>query len=106
MAKVIANARGYYGRMIREVGDVFDVPDEIMADEGLRPSWVEIVGAAPAEPEPVAAEPEKPAKAKPGPKAKPAPFADAPEPVRVQNEINTALGTAEPDWVMPAGGDI
>lgn len=104
MAKVIAVSRGYYGRMIRDIGDVFDVPDEIMADARLRPSWVEIVGKATAEP--AAAEPEKPAKAKPGPKAKPAPFADAPEPVRVQNEINTALGTAEPDWVMPARGDI
>jgi hypothetical protein len=105
MAKVVAVSRGYYGRMIRDIGDVFDVPDEIMADEGLRPSWVEIVGKVSAEPA-AAAEPEKPAKAKPGPKAKPAPFADAPEPVRVQNEINNALGTAEPDWVAPAGGDI
>jgi hypothetical protein len=104
MAKVIATQRGYFGKALRDIGDVFDVPDEIMADERLRPSWVEIVGKATAEPD--AAEPEKPAKAKPGPKAKPAPFADAPEPVRVQNEINNALGTAEPDWVAPAGGDI
>lgn len=116
MAKVVATQRGYFGRTIREPGDTFDVPDEIMDDEGLRPSWVERVGKADAEPATAqdAPEPEKPAKAKPGPKPKTvtapvaAPFADppAPEPIRVQNEVNEALGTTQPDWVAPAGGDI
>lgn len=38
----------------------------------------------------------------------PAPFSDAPapetaEPVRAKSEINDALGTTQPDWVMPTG---
>jgi hypothetical protein len=94
MAKVVATSRGYYGRVLREPGDIFDA-------EGEASWWTPYKASA----EPVA-DADKPAKAKPGPKPKPAPFADAPEPVRVQNEINTALGTAEPDWVMPARDDI
>lgn len=108
MAKVIAEQRGYFGMKIREIGDVFDVPDEIMDDEGRRPKWVRLARSA----EPVAVEPEPVAapKAKPGPKAKTvaapvaAPFADAPEPIRVQNEVNAATGATQPDWVAP--GDI
>lgn len=117
MAKVVATQRGYFGKMIREIGDTFDVPDEIMADEGLRPSWVEpvkgrdqVADAAPVD----AAEPARTERAKPGPKpkAKPetvaapvaAPFIDAPQPVRVENEINAATGATQPDWVAP--GDI
>lgn len=33
------------------------------------------------------------------------PFADAPAPVRVKNEINDATGGTEPDWIAPQGGD-
>lgn len=33
------------------------------------------------------------------------PFADAPAPIRVENEINAATGGTEPDWIAPAGGD-
>ena len=33
------------------------------------------------------------------------PFADAPAPVRVKNEINDATGGTEPDWIAQAGGD-
>ena len=34
------------------------------------------------------------------------PFADAPEPVRVENEVNKATGGTEPDWLPPgANGD-
>ncbi|CAA2140455.1 hypothetical protein [Hyphomicrobium sp. ghe19] len=29
------------------------------------------------------------------------PFADAPEPVRVENEIDSALGRVQPDWIAP-----
>ncbi len=115
MAKVIATQRGYFGRVIREPGETFDVPDEIMADDKLRPSWVQPVKrSAQVEAAADPAEPAAPVKAKPGPKPKTvaaptaAPFADppAPEPIRVQNEINDALGTTQPDWVAPAGGDI
>lgn len=33
------------------------------------------------------------------------PFGDAPEPIRVKNEINEATGGTEPDWIAPPGGD-
>ncbi len=32
--------RGYFGGIIREPGDKFDIDDAIMADADLRPSWV------------------------------------------------------------------
>ena len=34
------------------------------------------------------------------------PFADAPEPVRVSNEINDATGATQPDWVAGGQADI
>lgn len=94
MAKVVANQRGYFGGILRESGDVFTVPD------GAKASWWHPYGGD----EPVAAT-EKLAKAKPGPKPKaadPAPFADPPEPVRVENEVNAATGATQPDWVSPS----
>ena len=39
MADVIARSKGYFGGEIREVGDRFDVPDEIWNDETRRPKW-------------------------------------------------------------------
>lgn len=108
MAKVIATARGYFGKVLREPGDAFDVPEDIMADDKLRPSWVRLAKAADA----VAAD--APAAKADAPAAKrkaraetvtapvAAPFQDAPEPVRVVNEINEATGATQPDWVAPA----
>lgn len=40
MAEVIARSKGYFGGEIREVGDPFDVPDDIWNDEKRRPRWV------------------------------------------------------------------
>lgn len=39
MADVIAKSKGYFGGVIREVGDRFTVPDEIWNDKKRRPSW-------------------------------------------------------------------
>lgn len=91
MAKVVATQRGYFGGMIREGGDVFTVPD------GAKASWWRPCGDA----EPVS----KPEPAKRKPKAEPVsaePFADPPEPVRVENAINAATGATQPDWVSPS----
>lgn len=105
MAKVVATQRGYFGGEIREMGDVFNVPD------GAKASWFKPVGGAAADlAEPVAAT--VATKAKPGPKPRgetvqaptSAPFMDAPEPVtvRVENAANAATGATQPDWVAPS----
>lgn len=116
MTQVIATARGYFGGMLRDAGDVFSIDDEIMSDEKRRPSWVKpakfggkgdhdndgkVGGAKPAD------DAEKPSgrakgKAKGETVEKAEPFADAPEPVAVAkgNGVKEALGT-EPDWVAP-----
>ena len=96
MAKVVATQRGYFGGMIREGGDVFTVPD------GAKASWWRSCGDGDAVLD------AEPAKRKVKPKADPvvaAPFADAPEPVHVGNEINAATGATQPDWISP-GADI
>ena len=103
MAKVIATARGFIGRQLREAGDVFDVAD------GASGSWFKPYGGAVAEAEPAPAAPAVKTGRKPraetvaGPVAEP--FVDAPEPVRVENQINAATGTTQPDWISP-GADI
>ena len=101
MSKAMAHARGYYGRQLRDPGDVFHVPD------GETSTWWTLIdgpGSASAEtvvedPAPAADEPVKRTRKK---AEAPAPFAEAPEPVRVSNEINDATGATEPDWMAPA----
>lgn len=113
MVDVIATERGYYGGEIREAGERFSIPDEVMKDEKRRPRWVRLAafggkgdhdgdgftgGAAKPEDD------DKPAKGKGKGRAKaatPDPFEDAPEPVRVANEANDATGATEPDWIAP-----
>jgi hypothetical protein len=127
MANVIAKARGYLGGILREAGEVFGIDDELWADEKRRPKWCTEVGAQDAPDEgdgdgPEGGETEgdgdglddavgrKP-KGKGGRKPKPEtvsvpqsePFADAPPPVRVKNEINDATGGTQPDWIAPSG---
>ena len=112
MAKVIATQRGYFDRTLREPGDLFSVPDDIMEDPNRRPSWVEPVSdsqvedsrAEGLEPDALAGDAAKPrggrkARAETVTAPTAAPFADAPEPVRVSNEINTATGGTQPDWI-------
>lgn len=115
MAKVVATARGYFGGIIREVGDEFGIPDELWDDEKLRPIWAKLSSAAEAEADAgegeIDADADKPKKGKGKGKAKPEtvqaptakPFADAPAPVRAKSEINDALGTTQPDWIAPGG---
>lgn len=106
MANVIATARGYFGSAIREPGDIFAVPDDLSA-----PWFKPVDGDAPAP----ASDPdagEQP-KSRAGRKAKvetvtaptATPFADAPEPVRVENAINAITGGTQPDWIAQ-GADI
>ncbi|WP_321337793.1 hypothetical protein [Breoghania sp.] len=87
MAKVRATQRGYFGGRRRDFGEEFEISDKILKDKKLRPSWVEEVKATKASaakaPEPTSAQ-------------------DNPEPVRVKNEINEAIGGTAPDWVMPS----
>lgn len=78
MAKVRANQRGYYGRMIREPGDVFEAEGKAL--------WFDPVDAAEGDEAP---------KRKGKPKAED----KAPEPVRVTNEVAEATGSTQPDWV-------
>lgn len=58
MVKVIATTKGYFGHIVREMGEAFAIPDEIWNDAKRRPSWVILAGAAaaPAAVETVAAE--------------------------------------------------
>ena len=145
MAKVVATQRGYYGRILREEGERFDIPEEVMANKKLRPSWVKPIGGAeqakaetavqpPADVQPVdlnamtvkdlralakdrgiglgadvttKAEIIAAIEAGPADQAQTAePFADAPAPVRVSNEINDATGATQPDWVAGGQADI
>jgi len=123
MGKFIAIAKAYHGGVIVEVGTPVDWP------EGAKlPSWLAADNPA-AKSEAVAAPvgnweaaPVKPVKLtaaqqKAADKAtkkagatiaalNTEPFADAPAPVRVENEVNDALGTTQPDWVAPAGGSM
>lgn len=39
MAKVIATSKGYFGGVVRDVGEAFGVPDELWNDAKRRPSW-------------------------------------------------------------------
>lgn len=114
--------RGYFGGEIRDPGTKFDVPDEIMADEDRRPSWVEPVGSAYTadegpgdddaaeqtddvdEPQGDPAKTGKP-KGRRGrkPKAAEAKGGDKPDEPK-GNGIAEALGSP-PDWLPPGGAD-
>ena len=116
MAKVVATQRGFYGRQLREAGDIFDVPD------GAKASWWKPVDAPlfggkgdhDGDGQPGGSLPGDASTARRGrgrPRAETVtaptaePFGDAPEPVRVENEINAATGATQPDWIAP-GDDI
>ncbi|MFZ5692451.1 MAG: hypothetical protein ACOY5F_14475 [Pseudomonadota bacterium] len=42
MVKVIATTKGYFGHVVREMGEGFTIPDEIWSDAKRRPSWVRL----------------------------------------------------------------
>ncbi len=45
MAHVRANERGYFGGELREAGEVFAIPDDVMDDKKRAPKWVSRVSA-------------------------------------------------------------
>lgn len=42
MAKVVATTKGYFGGVLRDYGDSFEVPDDVWNDKKRRPSWVKL----------------------------------------------------------------
>lgn len=153
MAEVVAEQRGYWGGVVREIGDRFVIDDAIMNDKKRRPSWVRSARGAPKADDDdksgVVAQfsttdgivvPEgwegfsakdkkdlankinaaigndqgKVANVREAEEVitayldgapRTAPFSDAPEPVRVKNEINEATGGTQPDWIAPGGDE-
>ncbi len=99
--RVVAVRKGYFGGKIRDAGEGFDLPDVLMGDEKLRPSWVE------------ASEPEgetivrkrgrKPKQASPSVEADPPPDLDEDAEPPTGNGLLDALGGLPPDWLP---GDI
>ncbi len=116
--RVTAVRKGYFGGKIRDAGEGFAVPDALMKDARLRPSWVEPAGGAdvlPAEPEDEGGAPvarKRARKTKPLP---PSPPAETPPPNLDEdgsapsgngpegNGLIEALGGLPPDWIP---GDI
>lgn len=105
--RVTAVRKGYFGGKIRDAGEGFSIPDALMKDDKLRPSWVEAGGGArdslaEAEGESLAASPEpgdgEPAARKRSRKPKPM---NAPE-GETGNGLIEALGGPPPDW-LPGG---
>lgn len=107
MAKVVATDRGYYGGILRVAGDTFNA-------EG-KASWFKPVssefggkgdhdgdgkpgGSLPGDQSTAKRGGRKKAETVEAPTAEP--FADAPEPIRVQNEVNDITGATQPDWVQ------
>lgn len=116
LIRVKAVHRGYFGGLIREPGDEFEAPVD-MASNWWEPVEGEAFGGAgdhDGDGKPGGSLPGEASTVKRGKKAKAEtvaapvaePFADAPQPVRVQNEVNDATGGTQPDWVAPVGGDI
>lgn len=54
MVKVVATSKGYFGHVVREIGEAFAIPDEIWGDEKKRPKWVELAKGETAAPAAVA----------------------------------------------------
>jgi hypothetical protein len=106
MTLVRAISVGYFGGVIREPGDKFEVDDELWADKKRRPSWAEAVkfgdkGDHDGDGKDGGSLPADETKGKPGRKPKAEPFEEAPEPtVAKGNGVKETLGV-EPDWVAP-----
>lgn len=105
MADVIATQRGYYGRILREPGDVFVVRD------GEKASWFRPVSGAGEIDAPVAqadsapdADPPKRGR-KPKAETVQAPAAEPFADPQIAGEVAQAGVGAQPDWVQP-GAEI
>jgi hypothetical protein len=96
MVKVIATEKGYHGQTIREMGERFEIPDELWNDEKKRPRWVRLAQKALAE----ALEPDT-AGEKPADEPEPKASQDPPKGKEPKgNGVKEALGT-NPDWLPP-----
>lgn len=100
MARVRATTKGYWGGVIRETGDVFDIP------EGVTLPWAaEVDGSVPRTESPMSTSRKRDAKART--RAKPSepvvmdatPFADSPQPATVHEAVAATVGVP-PDWVQ------
>lgn len=123
MAKVIAISKGYFGGVIREVGDKFEWPDDMKLGSWVTSAAFGGKGDHDGDGKPGGSKPDdadkKPAQAKADGDGKPGknrkgkpetvqaaeaePFADAPAPSTTEpqgNGVAEALGI-EPDWVPP-----
>ena len=113
MAKVKAISKGYFGGVIREIGEVFEWPEKIKLGKWVKPldgkAEAEAEDAKPAEDGGKAEDSGKAGKGR-GRKAKPEtvdaptaePFADNGEPEVAQgNDATEALGGSRPDWLPP-----
>ena len=118
MVKVRALTKGYAGLILREVGDVFDWPEDTPVGKWVKPVAFGGKGDHDGDGLTGGSKPQEPAgdddddakgKVKRGRKGKAEtvqtetaePFADPP-PVRVSNEINDATGGTQPDWLPPS----
>lgn len=133
MAKVRATQTGYYGRQLRMAGEVFEAdgkaswfepvggkeqaqadpvaPPQSPADDLNALSVKDLralakdrgigLGAGVTTKAEIIAAIEAG-----GSDITPEPFADAPAPVRVVNEVNDATGVTQPDWVAGGQADI
>jgi len=102
--RVVAVRKGYFGGKIRDAGEGFSVPDALMADERLRPSWVEAAGASEPEGETSRKRGRKPRQPSPSaPPETPPPDLDEDAETPTGNGLLDALGGLPPDWLP---GDI
>jgi hypothetical protein len=126
MAKVVAISKGYFGGVVRYIGDQFVIPDEIWNDPKRRPGWVRMpagavfggkgdhdgdgfVGGSKPNDEPKAdkteAADDAPKKRGRGKrKVDTEPFGDAPEPMTLA-EAQKEIGGVRPDWVLPGDNE-
>lgn len=46
MVNVVAKTVGYFGGVVRSIGERFDVPDDVWKDAKRRPKWVELAAGS------------------------------------------------------------
>lgn len=96
--RVTAVRKGYFGGKIRDAGEGFDLPDALMGDDKLRPSWVEAAGGVV-----TARRSRKPKQPSPSVEEETRPDVDENADTSTGNGLIEALGGLPPDWLP---GDI
>jgi hypothetical protein len=113
MVKVIANTKGFIDGQIREMGERFNVDDELWADEKRRPKWVREARKTAIANE--AGEPQAPAPAGEKEGGEPEGEGEQKAPGAPQatgkagkagkgNGVQEELGGPAPDWLPPGDG--